>query len=275
MEQLRAHRRTIGAVAVPANARIPDASRVLVEVAVDSLTGAEAAVAGGADRLELCACLQQGGLTPSLGLFEAVRAAVPVPVFVMLRPRPGDFLYDRGEFAAMQRDAAHFRAAGGNGLVAGILTRDGALDGPRMRDLFAIGEGLPSTCHRAFDLCSDPDSALSTLLDLGVTRVLTSGQAASAPLGSERIRRLVVAAGDRLTVLAGAGVRADNVAALVAATGVHEVHLSATSWRPSAMAFRRDGVPMGSAVPSDEYTVRTTDPAMVARVRQALASMRG
>lgn len=260
---------------MPANARIPDASRVLVEVAVDSLSGAEAAVAGGADRLELCACLQQGGLTPSLGLFEAVRAAVSVPVFVMLRPRPGDFLYDRGEFAAMQRDAAHFRSAGANGLVAGILAADGALDAPRLRDLFAVGASLPGTCHRAFDLCRDPDQALATLLDLGVARLLTSGQAASAPLGSERIRRLVVAAGERLTVLAGAGVRDDNVAALVAATGVREVHLSATSWRPSGMTFRRDGVPMGNPVANDEYTLRTTDEALVARVRQALASMRG
>lgn len=260
---------------MPANARIPDAGRVLVEVAVDSLTGAEAAVAGGADRLELCACLQQGGLTPSLGLFEAVRQAVAVPIFVMLRPRPGDFLYDRGEFAAMQRDAAHFRAAGANGLVAGMLTPDGALDAPRLRDLFAVGEGLPSTCHRAFDLCRDPELALSTLLDLGIARVLTSGQAASAPLGHERIRRFVVTAGDRLTVLAGAGVRDDNVAALVAATGVREVHLSATCWQPSGMTFRRLGVPMGSSVPHDEYTLRQTDAALVARVRQALASMRG
>ncbi|MFO1031058.1 MAG: copper homeostasis protein CutC [Planctomycetota bacterium] len=262
-------------MAVPANARVPDAGRVLVEVAVDSLTGAEAAVAGGADRLELCACLQEGGLTPSLGLFEAVRAAVAVPVFVMLRPRPGDFLYDRGEFAAMQRDAAHFRRAGANGLVAGVLTSDGALDGPRLRELFALGDGLPCTCHRAFDLCRDPDAALTTLLDLGAARVLTSGQASSAALGSERIRRCVAIAGARLTVLAGAGVRDDNVAALVAATGVREVHLSATRWQPSGMTFRRESVPMGSASPSDEYQLRTTDPAMVARVRQALASMRG
>lgn len=254
---------------------MPANARVVVEVAVDSVDGAVAAVAGGADRLELCSNLREGGLTPSLGLFETARAAVTVPVFVMLRPRPGDFLYDRGELAAMRRDAAHFRAAGANGLVAGILTADGSIDTGPLGELFAVGEGLPCTCHRAFDLCRDPDQALSDLLELGTARVLTSGQAPSAPLGSDRIRRLVLAAGDRLTVLAGAGVRDDNVAALVEATGVREVHLSATTWQPSAMRFRRDGVPMGNPVPNDEYLLRATDPALVARVRQALASMRG
>ena len=249
--------------------------KVVVEVAVDSVAGALAAVAGGADRLELCADLHAGGLTPSLGLCEEVVAAVRIPVFAMLRPRPGDFLYDRGEFAAMRRDAVHLRRAGAAGLVAGVLQTDGTLDGERMAELLAAAAGAPFTCHRAFDVCRDADAALEQLVALGVARVLTSGQAANALAGAPVIRRLVARAAGRITVLAGAGVRDGNVRELVAASGVREVHLSATAWVASGMVFRRDGVPMGGTDPADEYSLRTTDGAMVARVVQALASMRG
>lgn len=262
-------------MAAHANATSATGARILVEVAVDSVAGALAAVAGGADRLELCADLHAGGLTPSLGLCEEVVAAVRIPVFAMLRPRPGDFLYDRGEFATMRRDAVHLRRAGASGLVAGVLCADGTLDAERLRDLLAAAGGAPFTCHRAFDVCRDADAALEQLVALGVARVLTSGQAANALAGAAVIRRLVARAAGRITVLAGAGVRDGNVRELVAASGVHEVHLSATAWVPSAMTFHRDGVPMGGTAPADEFALRTTDQAMVARVVQALASMRG
>jgi len=244
-------------------------------VGVDSVAGAVAAAAGGADRLELCADLHAGGLTPSLGLCEEVVAAVRIPVFAMLRPRPGDFLYDRGEFAAMRRDAAHLRRAGAAGLVAGVLAADGALDAERMAELLAAAGGASFTCHRAFDVCRDADAVLEQLVALGVARVLTSGQAANALAGAARIRDLVARAAGRLVVMAGAGVRDSNVRDLVAATGVREVHLSATAWIDSPMQFRRAGVPMGGTAPADDYALRTTDGTMVARVVQALASMRG
>ena len=229
-----------------------------------------AAAAAGADRLELCQNLREGGLTPSLGLCEAVRAAVHVPVFAMLRPRPGDFLYDEGEFDTMCRDATHLAAAGVDGLVTGALRADGSLDHDRLRILRACAAALPFTCHRAFDLCADADAALATLAALGFARVLTSGQATTALAGVATIRRCLAAARGKVVIMAGAGVRDTNVRALVDATGVAEVHLSATTWTASPMTFRRDGVAMGSGAPADEYARRATDGALVARVLAAL-----
>lgn len=248
----------------PANAPIA------VEVAVDSVAGARTAVANGATRLELCAGLELGGLTPSLGLLEAVLATVAVPVFAMLRPRPGDFLYDRDEFQVMRRDAERLVAAGAHGLVGGALTADGAIDAVHLRELRIVAGRVPFTCHRAFDLCANPLSALDALIDLGIARVLTSGQAANAPTGAAAIRSFGQHAAGRLVVMAGGGVRDTNVRELIAATGVREVHLSASRWELSAMAFRRHGVAMGAGLPADEYQRRTTDGAMIARVVAAL-----
>ncbi|MBM3973852.1 MAG: copper homeostasis protein CutC [Planctomycetes bacterium] len=252
---------------MPAAANAP----VLVEVAVDSVAGARAAVAAGAQRLELCAALELGGLTPSVGLLAEVRAAVNTPVFAMVRPRSGDFLYDDGEFAAMLRDIATLRAGGAAGIVSGTLRADGSLDAARMRELKLAAGTAPFTCHRCFDVCANAATALETLVELGVPRVLTSGQAASAPAGAAVIRAFVQQARDRLIVMAGAGVRAENVRELVAMSGVREVHLSATNWRPSGMAYRRAAVPMGAAIAVDEYVVRETDGEMVARVVRAVS----
>lgn len=243
---------------------------IAVEVAIESVAGARSAALAGADRLELCSSLGEGGLTPSLGLLEAVRAAVELPVFVMVRPRPGDFLYDDGEFDVMKRDVTRLREAGANGIVCGVLTNDGRIDEPHLAALCRIAAPLPVTCHRAFDLAADAAAALDALVRLGVARVLTSGQTRSAPEGAAAIRALVARAAGRIVVMAGAGVRDENVAALVAQTGCSEVHLSATAWGESGMTFRRAGVPMGASPPPDEYRRRGTDGAMVARVVAAL-----
>lgn len=243
---------------------------VLVEAAVDSVDGAVAAEAAGADRLELCSALLEGGLTPSMGLLTAVREAVAVPVFAMVRPRGGDFLYSRAEFDVLERDARLLRDAGADGLVTGALLPAGEIDAERLARVRELAAGLPITCHRAFDLCADPDAALATLKRLGIERVLTSGQAASAAAGAEVIARLVASAGEDITVVAGAGVRAGNAAEIVRRTGCREIHLSATAWRDSAMAFRRDGVPMGIAPPPAEHAVRRTDAEMIAAVVAAV-----
>jgi copper homeostasis protein len=189
-----------------------------------------------------------------------------LPIVVMIRPRSGDFLYTRTEFAAMLRDVAHLRRAGANGIVAGVLTAAGELDAARMRELIDAAHPLPVTCHRAFDLCADAMAALDALIALGIARVLTSGQAAAAPAGAAAIRSFVQHARSRLVVMAGAGVRDSNVRELVGATGVQEVLLSATAWTDSAMTFRRPGVPMGSSAPMEEYACRTTDGAAIGRV---------
>ena len=250
-------------------------ARVLVEIAVESVAGAIAAANAGADRIELCTSLAEGGLTPSLGLFDAVRAAVRVPVVTMVRPRRGDFLYDASELDVMRRDIVRLKDAGTNGVVTGVLLANGHVDAARLRELVSAAAPLPVTFHRAFDLCADPRAAIDALVAAGVSRVLTSGQSASALDGAAAIAAHVAAAGARLRVIAGAGVRGANVREIVARTGVTEVHLSAAASRASDMTFRRAGVPMGAAAAPDEYELRTTDGTAVNAVVRALAPRQG
>jgi copper homeostasis protein len=208
----------------------------VLEIAVESVAGARAAAAHGADRIELCVALADGGLTPSLGLVERAVAAVAVPVFAMVRPRAGGFCYDDDEGAVMARDVAAAKSAGARGIVLGALRPDGGLDEVLTRRLVEMARPLPVTFHRAFDHAADVRAALDQLIAWGIERVLTSGQAADAERGAGRIAELVRRAGDRLTVVAGGGVRAHNVRALCARTGVREVHSSA---RDGALADAR------------------------------------
>lgn len=243
---------------------------VLVEVAVDDLTGARTAAAAGADRLEVCSDLGAGGLTPTRGLVDAVRAAVSVPLVVMLRSRPGDFLYTEDELSVLCRDAAALRDAGVAAFVTGVLTAEGALDEAACRRLQEAAAPVPLVCHRAFDLTADPFAALATLRRLGIRRVLSSGQAANVVAGAGLLRELVRAAGPELVVMPGAGVRPDNVADLVAATHCREVHLSASTVLDSGMRFRRPGVAMVAGGEGAAWQVRRTDGATVAAVVAAL-----
>lgn len=245
---------------------------VLVEVCVESVAGAYAAVVGGAQRIELCSSLAEGGLTPSVGLCEAACAATKIPVFAMIRPRSGDFLYDSTEVDAMARDIEALQDVGAAGFVVGALTSDGRIDHRRMAEFVDLANGKPVTCHRAFDMCRDAIEGLDVLCDLGVQRVLSSGQAPTAYDGRMLLRTLVQHADERISVMAGCGVRDSNVVRLVEVTGVTEVHLSAAGSRDSRMSFRRDGVAMG-APGTDEYSLRTTEETQVARVLAALRDL--
>lgn len=197
---------------------------MIVESCVDSIDAALASEAGGARRLELCARLDVGGTTPDPALVAAVVAAVRIPVVAMVRPRGGDFVYDPVELSAMVRDIGRMREAGAHGIVTGVLTASGTINVPLMHVLVRMAGPLPVTCHRAFDEVRDLDAALDSLIGLGVTRVLTSGGAATATEGTETLARLVQRSAGRITILAGGTVRASNVRALVDATGVAEVH---------------------------------------------------
>lgn len=197
---------------------------MIVESCVDSLDAAVASEAGGAARLELCARLDVGGTTPDPTLVAAVVAAVRIPVVAMVRPRGGDFVYDPVELSAMVRDIGRLRDAGAHGIVTGVLTADGAINTPLMHVLVRMAGRLPVTCHKAFDEVRDLDAALDALIGLGVTRVLTSGGAATAAEGADALARLVQRAAGRVAIIAGGTVRASNVGALVDATGVAEVH---------------------------------------------------
>ncbi|NIZ90655.1 copper homeostasis protein CutC [Kineococcus rubinsiae] len=201
---------------------------VAVEVAVGDLDGVRVARAGGATRVELSAALELGGLTPSLALVEAaVAAAGDLGVHVLLRPRPGSFVHSADDVALVLRDAELALAAGAAGLVVGPVLADGTVDVAALQRFRAAAGDRDLTFHRAFDGCADLKRAVADLVTCGVTRVLTSGGAAGAHAGADRIRRTVEAAAGRLGVMAGGGVRPDALPALLAATGVRDVHLSA------------------------------------------------
>ena len=198
--------------------------RILIEAAVETLDDALAALAGGADRLELCADLDAGGTTPAPALVADVLARVNVPVLVMIRPRAGGFAYSRAEVDRMHDDIAVAIDLGASGVVVGALDSSGGVDVPATRGLIAAARGGGVTFHRAIDGTRDVLAAVETLASLGVARVLSSGAAPTALEGADMLAAMVERAGDALQVVAGGGVRAHNVAALVRRSGVREVH---------------------------------------------------
>ncbi|HEX4628825.1 MAG TPA: copper homeostasis protein CutC [Gemmatimonadales bacterium] len=241
-------------------------ARVLVEACVDSIESALAAAAGGAQRMELCANLVEGGTTPSAGTLAECRRRVDVPVCVLVRPRGGDFLYSAPEFAVMLEDIGRTKEAGAAGVVIGVLRSDGTIDEDRTSRLIAAARPLQVTFHRAFDVCRDAAEALDALIALRVERVLTSGQAPTAPQGVATIARLIRQAAGRIGILPGGGITPENVVALVRATGVSEVHLTGAVARESAMAFRAPQVEIGSTAPRSEYEWNVTEAAQIRRV---------
>ena len=231
----------------------------LLEVCVDSYASAQAAVLGGADRLELCANLVIGGTTPSEALSSQIRQDFSIPVNVLIRPRFGDFLYDDHELNEMCRTVRRFRDLGANGVVLGALTPDGDLDLSQMERLLAAAGGIHVTLHRAFDMTRDPASALEAAVSLGCATILTSGQARDAWAGRALLRELCAQAGDRIAILVGSGVNSGNLAALRRETGAQAFHTSGRRGTvPSAMRYRKDTVSMG--LPSlSEYELFRTD----------------
>jgi copper homeostasis protein len=201
-------------------------TRFRIEVAVETPGDAKAAAAGGADRLELSSALDLGGLTPSVGLFEEVLAVSQLPVFVMIRPRPGDFVYDAAEVRVMARDIEAFRAVAPAGFVFGVLNEDGGVDREACARLQQACGNLPCVFHRAFDRCPQPSEALEDVIYLGFRRVLTSGREPTALAGSTNITKLREAAGGRIEVLPCGQIRAANVETIVRVTGCDQVHAS-------------------------------------------------
>ncbi len=198
--------------------------KYLLEISVETLRAALAAERGGADRIELCADLSVGGVTPSVELMGAMRERVQVPIFVMIRPRAGDFFYSDAEFSGMKASVSSAKRLGINGVVLGILRRDRNVDVPRTRELVELARPLPITFHRAFDECVNLPQALENVIQTGPKRILTSGGAKSAFGGASMLADLVAAAGDRITILPGAGINASNIAQVAKVTGAREFH---------------------------------------------------
>lgn len=237
---------------------------MLVEACVDSVASAVAAERGGARRLELCDALFDGGTTPSAGMIAACRERVSIPLFVIIRPRGGGFVYSDDELDVMRRDIAAARGLGAHGVVIGALRPDGTVDPTRTRSLVEAAGDLPVTFHRAFDFTPDLGAALETLVVTGVTRVLSSGGAPTARDGAPALASLVRQAGKRMGVMAGGGVREDHVRALVDATGVREVHVRLTRLTRGDGPAMPAGVKVRKSLPDDEAAWEETDEGRVA-----------
>lgn len=233
----------------------------LFEVCANGVESCLAAQEGGADRVELCAGIPEGGTTPSYGEIKVARRVLTrTRLHVIIRPRGGDFLYSPLEVERMVEDIGMARQLGADGVVFGCLSPDGSLDMEANRRLMAAAKGLSVTFHRAFDRCRDAAGALEQLVGLGVDRILTSGQQPTALEGVALLRELNERAGGRIRLLAGCGVREENIAEIRRATGVHEFHFSARLPRPSLMTYSNPEVYMGNKdADEDSYPVTSAE----------------
>lgn len=225
---------------------------ILIEVCVDSVVSAVAAENGGAGRVELCSALIEGGVTPSAGLIAQVRAKITIALFVMIRPRGGDFLYDADELEIMRRDIATAKQLGADGIAFGILRADGSVDAARTCEMVDLARPQGVTFHRAFDMSADLLRSMEDICHAGADRILTSGGEQKSSEGVATIAQLVKAARGRIATMAGSGINPDNAREVVEQTGVREIHVGLRSSLPSPMLYQNPRLSMGS-VAGREY----------------------
>jgi copper homeostasis protein len=218
---------------------------VVIEVCVDSVASAIAAERGGAQRIELCSGLLEGGVTPSLGLLGMVRSKIAIGVHSIIRPRSGDFCYSEPEFECMQRDIEFVKREGADGVVLGILRTNGSVDIERTRELVELAQPLSVTFHRAFDMSADLLKSLEDVCATGADRLLTSGGEQQCLHGVDTIARLVQTARGRITVMAGGGIGIHNALTIVERTGVTEIHVGLATPVGSPMLHRNPRVSLG------------------------------
>jgi copper homeostasis protein len=245
---------------------------LLLEACVNSAPSAVEAQLGGANRVELCENMLEGGCTPSAGTIKYAKQHLSIPVFVMIRPRGADFCYSEAEFGIMKSDVTMARELGADGVVFGILNPDGTIDRERMAELVSLARPMGITCHRAFDMTRDPFEALDTLISLGIDRVLTSGQADSALLGAPLIRKLIAHAAGRIIIMPGHGIKEHNFAEAIQETGAIEFHLYLPRQVPTTMKFVRNDVKMGKPDLS-EYVVTLIDRERISSVAKTLSDI--
>ena len=230
-----------------------------LEIVVYNIESALKAQEGGADRIELCDNPGEGGTTPSFGIIESVRQNVNLDVYVMIRPRGGDFHYTNYEFHSMKRDIYQCQRISVDGIVLGILNADGTLDKKRCKELIDKARPLKVTCHRAFDMTRDPFEALEACIEVGFDRILTSGHRTSALLGANLIVELIKKANGRIAIMPGSGVNENTVEEIVRKTGATEIHFSATAFRDSAMQYRNPAIAGMGSEEGSEFKYRTVD----------------
>jgi copper homeostasis protein len=243
---------------------------ILLEICCGSIDDAIQSEQGGADRVELCSALFLGGLTPSLGTLQEAKKRLKIPVMMMIRPRAGGFCYSEAEMATMERDAESAVANGADGIVFGFLLPDGRIDLARTRRLHALAGKRQSVFHRAFDVTPDPFEALDQLIDLGITRVLTSGQKNSVPEGAATIKRLIDHAAGRIEILPGGGIAPHNLQDVVERTGASQIHLTAWKTGTDTSTHANPAVTFGGALYPSEDRYALTDSALVQQISKAV-----
>lgn len=240
-----------------------------IEICTNSAESVRAAVKAGADRIELCAGMPEGGTTPSYGEIAMVRELISSGMHVIIRPRGGDFLYSEEECEVMSRDIDMARRIGADGVVLGCLTAEGEVDADKMHKLMALAGNMSVTFHRAFDMCKEPFKALEIIRQLGCKRILTSGQRSTAEEGIPLLKKLVEQAGE-VIIMPGCGVNAGNIRKIAEETAAREFHLSARVSVGSNMVYRNSAVSMGGAVQVAEYGRDVTS---VDKVRKAILAL--
>lgn len=248
--------------------------KFMLEICIDSLESALAAQKGGADRIELCDNLYEGGTTPSAATIEIAREILNIQMQVIIRPRGGDFLYSDLEFRTMKRDIEIARELKVDGVVIGILNSDGTIDISRCKELVKLARPLNVTFHRAFDMTRDPVKSLEDVIQTGADRLLTSGQMNEAPKGARLIANLVKQAGDRIIIMPGAGVNKDNITDMVTITGAKEYHLAGSKYIDSKMKYRNPKVFMGGIAEIPEYERSVTDEKIIRSIVTLLKTLK-
>jgi copper homeostasis protein len=245
---------------------MPDLPDYIIEIATSDFTTTKSAVEGGADRIELCANLAEGGTTPSYGTIIQCREKFAVQLYLIIRPRGGDFLYSANEFEIMLKDVKLVKELGCDGVVIGLLNADGGIDVKRTSILVEAAYPLGVTFHRAFDRCKEPFEALEQLVEIGCERILTSGQRPSVADGAGLVAELNKVAADRIIIMPGSGVRIDNIKMLAEKTGCTEFHSSLRGKEKSKMEF----VHPGFAESAESYMNNSIDAEEVRSLRNAL-----
>ena len=237
-----------------------------LEICSGSVESAINAQLAGADRVELCDNLSEGGTTPSFGSIVSARDNLTIGLHVIIRPRGGDFLYSDSEYDIMRRDIESCSESGIDGIVIGLLRKDGTIDTNRTAKLVELAYPMSVTFHRAFDMCNDPFKGLEDIISTGAARILTSGQKNIVPEGVDLIRELVKKAGTRIIIMPGSGLDESNIAGMAKATGATEFHLTAQKMVESEMIFRRMGIPMGGMPGIPEFSRKIADPERIINI---------
>jgi copper homeostasis protein len=244
-----------------------------LEICIDSIESALNAQTAGADRVELCDNLIEGGTTPSYGTIISARSNLNISLHVIIRPRGGDFLYTDIEYDIMRRDIESCGESGVDGIVIGILTSDGRIDIDRTARLVEFSRPMSVTFHRAFDMCADPARGIEEIIQSGANRLLTSGQKKTAFEGSVLINKLIKQAQGRIIIMPGSGVDETNIAGLAKNTGACEFHLTGRKLIDSEMTFRQQGLSMGGSTGNNDFTRKIADTEKIKRIIHILQTI--